>query len=86
MPEKVRVSPATQAPLSTGPGGQAALVSLELPDDPPEEDEDEDEPFDDEDPLEDDDDPESEEDDEAAEEVSLFAGIVLVPVERLSFR
>jgi hypothetical protein len=90
MPEKVRVSPAAQLPLSTGPReDQAASVLLELPDDDPPDDEDEeDDPLDDEDPL-DEDDPESdedEEDDEAAEAVSLLAGTVLVPVERLSFR
>jgi hypothetical protein len=93
MPEKVRVSPAAQAPLSTGHEDQAALLLLELPDDdPPDEfdeldEEEDDDPFDDEDPL-DEDDPESDEDDEddEAAEVSLLAGTVLVPVERLSFR
>ena len=93
MPQKVRVSPAAQAPLSTGHReDQAALVLLELPDDdPPDEpdepdEEEEDDPFDDEDPL-DDDEPESDEDEEElVEEVSLLAGTVLVPVERLSFR
>jgi hypothetical protein len=100
MPEKVRVSPAGQAPLSTGPRGdrcQAALVLLELPDDdppdddPPEEDPpdelaEEDDPLLPDDPF---DDPESDEDEEPDslfEPDSLLAGIVLVPVERLSFR
>jgi hypothetical protein len=90
MPEKVRVSPAAQAPLSTGPReDQAASVLLELPDDDPPDDEDEeDDPLDDEDPLDDDpfdEDPESEDDEDEVED-SLLAGTVLVPVERLSFR
>ena len=64
---------------------QAALVLLELSDDDPPDELDEE----DDDPLVDEDDPESdedEEDDEEAEAVSLLAGTVLVPVERLSFR